>query len=155
MKPNDIEHILGKCDFFKGLRQSDIRAIADICQVETYKAGETVYQQGELGQFLYIVAEGMIDLERTMKIGSRQASVVIAKVSKCGVFGCWSTLLDDAHNTMFTSICQKPSTIIVLKGADLRGLMTRDTRLGYSVVEKLCFLLRDRIEAAYGAMEKI
>ena len=56
---------------------------------------------------------------------------------------------------MLETFCQTPATLLILNGAELRDLMTRDTRFGFNVMENLCFLLRDRIQAAYGAMEKI
>ena len=42
-----------------------------------------------------------------------------------------------------------------MRGARLRQMMTAKPQLGFSVLERLCFLLWDRIQAAYGAMEKI
>jgi hypothetical protein len=56
---------------------------------------------------------------------------------------------------MLRTFCKSPATILVLNGAQLRSLMTRDARFGFNVMERLCFLLRERIQAAYGAMEKI
>jgi hypothetical protein len=44
---------------------------------------------------------------------------------------------------------------LILNGAELRADMISDTRLGFNVMEKLCFLLRERIQSAYGAMEKM
>ena len=90
-----------------------------------------------------------------MKLGSREGRVVIATLGKGRVFGCWSTLLDASHVMMLTTLCQKPSKIILLKGTELRELMLSNARFGFNVMERLCFLLRDRIETAYGAMEKI
>ena len=155
MESADICQALASCELFEGLEQSEISIIADICQVKTYGAGERVYQQGDFGGYIYIIAEGHVILERTMKIGSREGRVVIATLGKGRVFGCWSTLLDESHVMMLTTFCQKPSKIILLNGAELRELMLSNTRFGLKVMERLCFLLRDRIEAAYGAMEKI
>ena len=155
MESAGIDQALANGELFKGLEQDEIRMISNICQVNTYEAGELVYQQGDFGEYLYIIAEGQVVLERTMNIGSRKGRVVIATLGKGRVFGCWSTLLDAPHIMMLTTFCQKPAKIILLKGADLRELMLRDTRFGFNVMQRLCLLLRDRIEAAYGAMEKI
>ena len=155
MESADIYQALISCELFKGLEQSEINIIADICEVKTYDAGEHVYQQGDFGGYIYIIAEGHVILERTMKIGSREGRVVIATLGKGRVFGCWSTLLDASHVMMLTTFCQKPSKIILLKGAKLRELMLSNSGFGFNVMERLCFLLRDRIETAYGAMEKI
>ena len=43
----------------------------------------------------------------------------------------------------------------MINGADLRALMMAEPILGLTMMERLCFLLRDRIQAAYGALEKI
>ena len=155
MESVDIYQALTSCELFKVLDPNEIEMIANICQINTYEAGECVYQQGDFGEYLYIICSGRGILERTMNIGVREGKVVIATLGKGRVFGCWSTLLDEPHIMMLTTFCQKPSKIIELKGVDLRQLMLHDTRFGFNVMERLCFLLRDRIEAAYGAMEKI
>ena len=42
-----------------------------------------------------------------------------------------------------------------MRGADLRNLMLSDKEFGFNIMEKFCFLLKDRIQAAYGALEKL
>jgi CRP/FNR family transcriptional regulator, cyclic AMP receptor protein len=42
-----------------------------------------------------------------------------------------------------------------LRGTELRKLMSEDSEIGFHVLERLCFLLKDRVQAAYGALEKI
>ena len=56
---------------------------------------------------------------------------------------------------MSTAICQEPTTILLLRGLDLRGMMVRNEVFGFSIMEKFCHLLLERIQAAYGALEKI
>jgi CRP/FNR family cyclic AMP-dependent transcriptional regulator len=155
MKSAEIEEILAGCELFKGLGQTEIRNIAEICQVNTYDKGALVYQQGDFGENIYIIANGQVVLERTIDMGSREGRVVIATLGRGRVFGCWSTLLNEAHIMMLRTFCQTPATILVLKGAELRKGMVSDTRFGFNVMEKLCFLLRERIQSAYGAMEKM
>ena len=155
MEAAEIERSLAGCEFFRGLEQSDLKSIASICRVKTYETGEDVYQQGDFGEHLYIIADGKVVLERTMDIGPRKSRVVIDTLGKGRVFGCWSTLLSEPHIMMLNTFCQTRASILVLNGSDLRDLMTRDTRFGFNVMENLCFLLRERIQAVYGAMEKI
>jgi CRP-like cAMP-binding protein len=155
MKSSEIEEILSGCELFKGLGQSEIRNIAKICRVNTFDKGAPIYQQGDFGEHIYIIASGQVVLERTMDMEAREGRVVIATLGRGRVFGCWSTLLDEPHIMMLRTYCQAPATILVLKGAELRKSMTIDTRFGFNVMEKLCFLLRERIQSAYGAMEKM
>ena len=155
MATPEIENVLENCEFFKGLEKASIEKIADLCQVETYEPGEYVFRQGDFGEQLYVIAEGHVFLERAIELGKGKGKVVIGILGKGRVFGCWSTLLGEPHNLMSSVTCQKPTKIVTMKGADLRNMMLNNTDLGFKVLEKLCFLLRDRIEGAYGAMEKI
>ena len=155
MDRSKIENILESCELFKGLKQKDIEKIATLCHSKTYEAGENVFCQGDLGEHLYLIAEGNVYLERSMDLGTRKGSAVIGILGKGRAFGCWSTLLDEPHNLMSSATCQKPTNVVVIKGSDLREVMLSNTGLGFNILEKLCFLLRDRIQGAFGAMERI
>jgi len=155
MDRTDIEGVLEKCEFFKGLDRTDIGKIAELCDSESYEAGEYVFQQGDFGDHLYIIASGHVFLERSMDLGSRKGSVVIGALGRGRVLGCWSTLLGEPHFLMSSATCQKPTSVVSFRGSDLREMMLSNTALGLNVMEKFCFLLRDRIQAAYGALEKI
>ena len=155
MNRTEMEHALESCEFFEFLGKSEISEIASLCQVNIYKSGEYVFQQGDHGEHLYIIAQGYIYLERSMDLGKHKGNIVIEALGKGRVLGCWSTLLDLPHTLMSSAICQKPTTVLAIKGSDLRRIMIDNTKLGFNIMEKLCFLLRDRIQAAYGAMEKI
>jgi len=155
MDISEIGHVLETCEFFKGMEKSYIEKIAGLCQVETYKPGEHIFRQGDFGEHLYVIAEGHISLERSVDLGARKGSAVIGILGKGRVLGCWSTLLDEPHNLMSSAICRKPTRVVAVRGADIRDVMIGDAAFGFNVLERLCFLLRDRIQGAYGAMEKI
>ena len=155
MNRREMEYALESCEFFELLGKNEISEIASLCQVNTYKSCGYVFQQGDHGEHIYIIAQGYIYLERSMDLGKHKGNIVIAALGKGRVLGCWSTLLDLPHTLMSSAICQKPTTILAIKGSDLRQIMIGNAKLGFNIMEKLCFLLRDRIQAAYGAMEKI
>ena len=155
MDSPDIQQVLENCEFFKGMKKNDIDRIAGLCRVETYEPGDSVFRQGDFGERIYIIAEGHVFLERSTDLGARKGNVVIGMLGKGRVFGCWSTLLDEPHNLMASAICQKPTQVVAVKGSELRKMMLKRSEIGFKVLERLCFLLRDRIQGAYGAMEKI
>jgi CRP-like cAMP-binding protein len=151
----EIKNVLESCEFFRGLKKSNIEKIADLCHVETYEPGRYVFRQGDFGEHLHIIAEGHVFLERSVELGKGKGDFVIGILGKGRVFGCWSTLLGEPHKLLSSATCQKPTKILSIKGSDLRNMMLDNTELGFKVLERLCFLLRDRIEGVYGAMEKI
>jgi CRP/FNR family cyclic AMP-dependent transcriptional regulator len=155
MEPNEIENILVGSKFFKGLGTADLTRIAGICKTAEFGVGEHIFQQGDFGEHLYVVIEGRVFLERSVDMGARKGRVVIETLGRGQTLGCWSTLLQEPHVLMSTATCQEPTRVVVIRGTDLREMMANNTGFGFNVLEKLCFLLRDRIQAAYGALEKI
>ncbi len=146
---------LESSEFFKGLDTEEMGRVAGLCKPVAYEAGEFVFQQGDFGEHLYVVVEGQVFLERSMDLGHRQGNVIIAALGRGRILGCWSTLLGEPHILMSSAVCQKPTRLLAMRGGDLREMMLGNTALGFKVMEKFCFLLRDRIQAAYGALEKL
>lgn len=155
MKPAEIEAVLKRCLFFKDIESSDLQQVVSLCHTEKYDAGASIFEQGDLGECLYIVVEGLVELERSITLTRKKGRVVIERLGRYRLLGCWSTLLNQPHILMASAICPKPTKVIVLNGNDLRRLMESESHLGFNMLERLCFLLRSRIEHAYGALEKI
>lgn len=155
MQNFDMQETLQSCKFLKDISSPHLETISGFCSIEEYKAGSFLFRQGDLGEDLYIIIDGYVFLERTMDVGSHKGSVVIDALGRGRTLGCWSALLDEPHVLLSSANCQKDSTVIRLKGRQLRTCMEEDTTFGFFMLERLCFLLRDRIQAAYGAMDKI
>ena len=155
MEKSEIVHVLEESEIFGALDKRDIQKIAGLCKVLTFEPGEYVFRQGDLGEDLYVIAEGRMLLERSVDLGSRKGSVVTGFLGKGRVFGCWSSLLGEPHDLMSSATSSKRTKVVMMKGAGLREMMLRDRDLGFSILQRLCFLLRDRIRGVYTAMEKI
>lgn len=155
MEKSMIVDALEKCEFFDGLNRADIQRIAGICRFKSYAAGETIFEQGDSGENLYVILDGLVFLERSLDLGSRKGRITIESLGKGRVLGCWSTLLNETHVMMSTATCREATGILVLKGSELRGIMTENVAFGFNIMEKFCHILLERIQAAYGAMEKI
>lgn len=155
MDTSEIEEILENCEFFKGLGRAEIKKMAGHCKLETYITGESIFRQGDFEENLYVIAKGHVFLERSVDLEAKKGSVVTAILGKGRVLGCWSTLLGEPHNLMSSATCQKPATLVSMKGIELREMMLANRELGFNVLERLCFLLRDRMQGAYGALERI
>ena len=155
METNDIESAIEACNFFKGLQPEDIQRVATLCTEKSYGVGDFVFRQGDLGESLFIIVDGQVYLERATDLGTREGKVVIDIMGKGRFLGCWSTILGQPHILMSSACCQTPTQIVTFKGAELRELMQANGEFGFNILERLCFLLKERIQAAYGALEKI
>ena len=155
MTPDQTKTALAHCEFFQGFFPPDIDRIVALCEEKSFAAGEYVFEQGDFGEHLYVIVDGQVFLERRLDLGERQANATIAALGRGRVMGCWSTLLDEPHILMCSASCAKPSRVLSLRGADLRRMMVENKEFGFFMLERLAFLLRDRVQSAYGALEKI
>jgi len=155
MNASSVFDVIGGSELFKGLDRSYTEKIVSLCKTQVYKTGEYIFSQGDFGEHLYVIARGQVFLERSMDLSGRKGNAVIGVLGKGRVLGCWSTLLGAPHNLMSSSVCQKQTEVMFLKGSVLREMMILDREFGFTLLERLCFLLRDRIQGALGAMEKI
>lgn len=155
MNKSEIADVLANSEFFKYLQKNDIADIASICDTLSCQSGDYIFRQGDFGDQLFVVAEGQVFLERSMDVGAHKGKVVLETLGKGRLLGCWSTLLGAPHILMSSAGCKGSTRLLVLKGSQLREKMSQDNALGFNILERLCFLLRDRIQAAYGALEKI
>jgi CRP/FNR family cyclic AMP-dependent transcriptional regulator len=155
MDPPEILDVLGNCELFRGLGNEEIEKIADLCHIEMYDAGDSILSQGEYGDNLYIIAEGHVFLERSINLGTRKGNAIIRLLGKGRALGCWSMLLGEGHTLMVSANCRKSTKVIAFNGLALREMMRSNLQLGFKVLERLCLILRDRIQGIYGALENI
>lgn len=155
MDRSEMYQALESSEFFGCLEKKDIEKIAALCREETFQPGQMIFRQGATGDALYIIAEGQVALERTVDLGTRKGTVVIGILGKGRALGCWSTLLGRPHSFLSSAICQRPTKVVSFSGNEVRALMLSNTALGFCVLERLCFFLRDRIQSVYGAMERL
>lgn len=155
MEQEEIRRILKNSAFLQGMAREKILKLSEICRIVDHDAGSYVFHQGDHGENLFIIADGYIFLERAMDIGQHKGHVVIDALGRGRTLGCWSSLLGQPHVLMSSANCQRPTRLLVISGTRLRGIMLEDKDFGFDMLERLCFLLRDRIQAAYGAMDKI
>jgi CRP-like cAMP-binding protein len=155
MGPWEIVDVLENCELFRGLNRDEIKKIASLGHVEMYEGGENILTQGDFGDKLYIIAEGHVFLERSIDLGTRKGNVVISLLGRGRALGCWSALLGEAHTLLSSAKCRRPTKVVVIEGLALREMMLGNLEFGFKVLQRLCFILRDRIQGAYGAMENI
>lgn len=146
---------LGGCEFFREIAAEDMERILELCSSRAYEAGDAIFTQGNYGEHIFIIADGEVVLERSIDLEARKGKVIVDVLGKGKVLGCWSTLLGEAHLLMSSAVCRRPTTVMAIAGADLRRMMIANKELGFLLMERFCSLLRARIEAAYGAMEKL
>ena len=152
---SDILQLLLKCELLVTLSKEEINPIISLCHTEQYQPGEAIFHQGDQGNKIYIIKEGQVSLEHSVDLGDRKARLSISILGPGRALGSWLTLLGESHCLMSSALCTRKTEVIAIGGHDLREELRKNLPAGFKVMERLAYILRDRLRGVYGAMEKL
>lgn len=156
MKHEDILASLKNCELFSSLEDVEIRglvdAISDSFQMQSFKAGEVVLNQGEYRTKLRIILDGQVLLQRAHQVGERTASTTVAILGKGRAMG-WPAMLYGPRYGTVSAVCSKPSRIMSVDGEDLRNYLEQNPEVGVRVMQRLACMLGDRLRQVYQSSE--
>ena len=143
----EIEKILKRAEVFLGLSDSDLSKIAALpsCCEETYQSGEVILRAGDKAKRLYVLRDGQVNLVMMVRSESdKPATNVVVDIITTGGFFGWSALVGPHHYVM-SVICEEPSRIVSISGADLLSLFESDYHIGYKMFQSLAHVIGARL----------
>ena len=156
MVSSDVSVGLKTCELFSVLTETEmqllISALGDTCEIETFKAGDHVFDQGELSSRLYVIEDGQVLLQRSVNMGNKTAQWPLGLLGKGRAMG-WSAMLYGPRYATASAICQKTGKIVSIEGASLRSALEKQPRIGFKVMDRLACMLGERLKSAYSTME--
>lgn len=120
-----------------------LQAIVDISHYQRFEAGEIIFREDQASDHLYIVTEGLVDVQYLLKSGKRKTVDVI----KPGDFLVWSAIVKP-HTTSSIGICRAKTEVLAIEAEALRALCDKDTHFGYHLMSQLARVIRRRLQAA-------
>lgn len=152
---SDILQVLLNCDLLVTLSEEEIKPIISLCRTEEYQPGEAIFHQGDQGNKIYIIKAGQVSIERSVDLGDRTAQLNIAILGPGKALGAWLALLGESHGLMSSALCTRKTEVIAIDGPALREELRKNLPAGFKVMERLAYMLRERLRGVYGAMEKL
>jgi signal transduction histidine kinase len=141
---SQIKEFLGSSLLFENLTEPELEKLAELGQEEVYEVGETIVREGVEINRLYIVKEGRVVIELTLRLGSgpgRQG--VIDVISEGRIFGWWGR---KSYSLLESARCIEKTKVIVLDGLALWTLLEEDNVMGYKVMKRLVGVVSSRLE---------
>jgi CRP-like cAMP-binding protein len=127
---------------FDTLPPDDRRSLAPLLRPVSFRAGETIFSQGEAAATVYVLTQGAVALRLRPEDGG---CLTIAVIHRDGVFG-WSAVLGRARYTS-AAVCQADGAALALRGSDLRGLLRAQPALGRALLDCLTRAMTRRPDA--------
>ena len=127
-----IKELLRGIELFDGLGEDDLAEVAAICSHRQFNKGEFLIDQGNYGQELFIVSEGMVEVI----INEQNESRVVINLGSGQIIGEMS-LVDRGPRSAAVKAIHDPTYVQVIRHDDFHKLCQRNTYIGYRVMLNL------------------
>ncbi len=131
---------LGKIQLFDGIREAGLERIASICSEETYRLGDVVFREGDVGDKLYLILEGKIRISREVSGMGEEALAVLGAGAAFGEM----SLIDDFPRSADARVHERCRLLVLTKEA-LEDLLFLDKDLAYEILMNFVRILSARL----------
>src|SRR5690554_5798649 len=129
---NKFVSCLFKVPIFSHLTEDEQKGIVELVKVKKLKKGETLYNAGDQGSFLYVVHEGKVKISRYTEEGNEQ----VLRVLSTGDFAGEQALFTNNLASDF-AITLEDSMICVLDGSELKKHMIEKPEISVRIISEL------------------
>ena len=105
-------------------------------------AGDILFEQGEIAEFLFLVIEGEVTIRYKPDDGP---AILVAHIHADGVVG-WSAVLGNPTYTS-SAVCASDCLLLRLRNSDLRQLCERHHETAVLLLEKLATAVSERLHS--------
>ncbi|MFC1879808.1 cyclic nucleotide-binding domain-containing protein, partial [Chloroflexota bacterium] len=130
----NLPKVLQGVDLFGGLSDQELEKVAKICKHRQFEKNEIIAQQGEIGNELFIIIDGFVEVVLGERAGN--AARVVVSMGGGQIIGEMA-LLDQGPRSASIRATSDPTTVQVIQRDNFEELCQRDTNIGYIVMRNL------------------
>jgi CRP-like cAMP-binding protein len=134
---------LKKFGVFKGLDDSELAKIAELCRERTFGQGAICFAQGKRAMELHLCRSGGVDIVAEISGPSGVMEVIVHTAGPGDVFG-WSAVVGPRVYTA-SARCVERTEDISIRGSQLLDLFEQSPRTGYKVMRNLGSAVSSRL----------
>ncbi len=130
--------LLRGMEIFKGLKVNELAAVASLCEEQWFEPGQTIIQEGEVGETMFLVVEGKVTVSKNTDDG---CSVDLADMGAGDYFGEMA-LFDDSPRSA-TVTAKEPTRCLVLHKREFKEAVREYPQLALQMCTELSRRLRE------------
>jgi CRP/FNR family transcriptional regulator, cyclic AMP receptor protein len=143
MREDDAASLLARTAVFGQLGDDTLRQLAAACNFRSLRKGQIIFQQGDLGDTLYVVAKGRVKVVTSSPEGDE---MLLATLKPPDMFGELA-VIDGGPRSASTEAVE-PAQLLTIGRHRFFDLMAEHPRLVRAVLEGLATMLRRNLERA-------
>lgn len=143
----EISSMLLDSDLFNQLTPPELRAAAHYFSINNVAQDETVFDEGDIGNFMCIVHSGRISV---IKANQNGELVEVATLHHGRAFGEMAVL--DGERRSATCVAAEDSILLTLSKEALDQMLEEHPRIGADVIRAIAISLSRRLRMAVGQL---
>jgi CRP/FNR family cyclic AMP-dependent transcriptional regulator len=132
--------LFGNSPIFQTLEAHELEKVMRVCDIIELKHGEYVFREGDVGDRLFVIAEGAIRISRMIP-GSGEEALVVLKDGAC--FG--EMAIFDEMERSTDAIVDTRSLLLSITREAFEDLLESDKDLAHKVLWSVCRMLSERL----------
>jgi CRP-like cAMP-binding protein len=140
--PQTLERVLLEHPLLKGCQPKYIQLLVGCASNVRFNAGETILQQGQEANLLYLIRQGKVALEIP---NSARGPIIVQTLGEGDVLG-WSWAITP-YRWHFDARAVELTRAVALDGKCLRDKCELDHDLGYEVMRRVTHVMEHRLQA--------
>ena len=138
---------------FQGLRAARLGALIRDAETRRYKRGQTIFQQGERADAVWVVVKGWVHLVRCPSPQDGAHAVVLYTITPREVL-CGVSALEPGRYTA-SGVAGTDSTVVRIPGADFVAALRQEPELAFRVLQLYAQRIRLMAEHLGGMVEPV
>jgi CRP-like cAMP-binding protein len=135
-----IDKLIGKCALFEHINANAASSFFKQAQLMQFSKGDKIIEQGSLGQGIYIVAEGGVDV--VLEI-SQHEKAKLTELTVGDILGEMSLLIDTPRTA--TAVAQENTKVYFIDGSDIKESLSNGDAQAMQMILNLAKIVAKRL----------
>ena len=127
-------------DLFHEIHSEGIDRLSGVCSEESYRVGDVIFKEGQVGDKLYLILEGKVRISREVSGMGEEALAILGPGAAFGEM----SLIDDFPRSADARVHERCRLLVLTKSA-LEDLLFLDKDLAYEILWNFVKILSARL----------
>ena len=123
---------------FRQIKAAELAAVCQAAQEQSFRAGQEIFKEGDAGDGVYVVKDGLVELSAAVGQNSRQ---VFSQVAPGEMFGEMAVIDDKPRSA--SALAKQDTVVYFISRDDLLKLIERSPSLALGLLREISHRLRE------------
>jgi|GEM_PF-691909 len=132
---------LQKAPIFEQMSSRQLKVLSEVTEEETFAPGETIFEEGSIGDRMYIIISGRVEILKTVESGGSATSESLAVLEKREIFGEMAILDDEPRSA--GAVVGDQTRLLSIRKDNVRELIHDYPDIAFGIFKVLSSRIRE------------